>query len=121
TIGVLMKRNSMSVERRCLPIAAWPEQDRLAWEAGTRRADFRTEGCGCRLVAPITGQDRARLRPLDLLANAEGSVGPDICARLPGDESARRRLCCNALRELRSIHCRLPPAGALRRVARLSA
>jgi integrase/recombinase XerD len=26
----------MSVERRCLPIASWPEGDRLAWEAGTR-------------------------------------------------------------------------------------
>jgi hypothetical protein len=37
----------MSVERRCLPIAAWPEQDRLAWEAGTRRADlFEQKGAG---------------------------------------------------------------------------
>jgi len=30
----------MSVERRCLPIASWPGLDRLAWEAGTRRADL---------------------------------------------------------------------------------
>ena len=30
----------MSVERRCLPIVCWPERDRLAWEAGTRRADL---------------------------------------------------------------------------------
>jgi integrase/recombinase XerD len=37
----------MTVERRCLPIAAWPEQDRLAWEAGTRRADlFEQKGAG---------------------------------------------------------------------------
>jgi integrase/recombinase XerD len=37
----------MSVERRCLPIAAWPEQDRLAWEAGTRRANlFEEKGAG---------------------------------------------------------------------------
>jgi integrase/recombinase XerD len=28
----------MTVDRRCLPIAAWPERDRLAWEAGTCRA-----------------------------------------------------------------------------------
>ena len=28
----------MTVERRCLPIAAWPERDRLGWEAGTCRA-----------------------------------------------------------------------------------
>jgi len=37
----------MTVERRCLPIAAWPEQDRLAWEAGTRPADlFEQKGAG---------------------------------------------------------------------------
>jgi hypothetical protein len=37
----------MSVENRCWPIAAWPEQDRLAWEAGTRRADlFEHKGAG---------------------------------------------------------------------------
>jgi integrase/recombinase XerD len=30
----------MSVEARCLPIVAWPERDRLAWQAGTRRADL---------------------------------------------------------------------------------
>lgn len=37
----------MSVDRRCLPIAAWPEQDRLAWEARTRRADlFEQTGAG---------------------------------------------------------------------------
>jgi len=37
----------MSVENRCLPVAAWPEQDRLAWEAGTRRADlFEQKGAG---------------------------------------------------------------------------
>ncbi len=33
----------MSVERRCLPIGCWPERDRLAWEAGTRRADLFEE------------------------------------------------------------------------------
>ena len=33
----------MSVERRCLPIASWPEGDRLAWEAGTRRANLFEE------------------------------------------------------------------------------
>jgi len=37
----------MTVERRCLPIAAWPERERLAWEAGTRRADlFEPKGAG---------------------------------------------------------------------------
>lgn len=30
----------MTVERHCMRIAAWPERDRLAWEAGTRRADL---------------------------------------------------------------------------------
>jgi integrase/recombinase XerD len=33
----------MSVETRCLPIASWPEEDRLAWEAGTRRAGLFEE------------------------------------------------------------------------------
>jgi len=33
----------MPVERRCLPIASWPERDRFAWEAGTRRADLFEE------------------------------------------------------------------------------
>jgi integrase/recombinase XerD len=30
----------MSAEMCCLPIVAWPERDRLAWQAGTRRADL---------------------------------------------------------------------------------
>jgi hypothetical protein len=39
--------NLMSVERRCLPIAAWPEQDRLAWEVGTRHTNlFEPKGAG---------------------------------------------------------------------------
>jgi integrase/recombinase XerD len=37
----------MTVDRGCLPIAAWPEHDRLAWEAGTRRAGlFEESGAG---------------------------------------------------------------------------
>jgi integrase/recombinase XerD len=37
----------MTVERRCLPIAAWPEQDRLSWERGTRPAGlFEQKGAG---------------------------------------------------------------------------
>jgi integrase/recombinase XerD len=37
----------MTVDRRCLPIAAWPERDRLAWEAGTCRAGpFEKNGAG---------------------------------------------------------------------------
>ena len=30
-----MGTSHMCVEKRCLAIAAWPERDRLAWEAGT--------------------------------------------------------------------------------------
>jgi hypothetical protein len=38
---------AMTAERRCLPIVAWPEQDRLAWEAGTRPAGlFEKKGAG---------------------------------------------------------------------------
>jgi integrase/recombinase XerD len=33
----------MSVQRRCLPIDSWPEGDRLAWEAGTRRVGLFEE------------------------------------------------------------------------------
>jgi integrase/recombinase XerD len=37
----------MSVARRCLPIVVWPERDRLAWGAGTRRAElFEQKGAG---------------------------------------------------------------------------
>jgi integrase/recombinase XerD len=37
----------MSADRRCLPLAAWPERDRLGWEAGTRRAVlFEQKGAG---------------------------------------------------------------------------
>ena len=37
----------MTAETRCLPILAWPEQDRLAWEAGTRPAGlFEKKGAG---------------------------------------------------------------------------
>jgi integrase/recombinase XerD len=37
----------MTVDRRCLPIAAWPERDRLAWEVGTCRAGpFEKSGAG---------------------------------------------------------------------------
>jgi integrase/recombinase XerD len=37
----------MSGKRRSLPIVAWPERDRLAWEVGTRRADlFEQKGAG---------------------------------------------------------------------------
>jgi integrase/recombinase XerD len=37
----------MTVERRCMRIAAWPERDRLAWKAGTRRAElFEPKGAG---------------------------------------------------------------------------
>jgi hypothetical protein len=35
-----MGTSHMCVETRCLPIAAWPERDRLAWEAGTRRTSL---------------------------------------------------------------------------------
>jgi integrase/recombinase XerD len=39
--------NPMTVERRCIRIVAWPEPDRLAWEAGTRRAElFEQKGAG---------------------------------------------------------------------------
>lgn len=37
----------MIVEKCCLPIDDWPEQDRLLWERGTRRADlFEQKGAG---------------------------------------------------------------------------
>ncbi|MGC2080449.1 MAG: hypothetical protein WA728_31450 [Xanthobacteraceae bacterium] len=37
----------MTAERCCLPIVAWPEQDRLAWEARTRPAGlFEQKGAG---------------------------------------------------------------------------
>ena len=46
-IGVPKETNPVSVENRCLPTTAWPEQDRVAWEAGTRRADlFEPKGAG---------------------------------------------------------------------------
>ena len=96
--------------------------DRLAWEAGTRRADlFEERNAGADWSLALTAQDSARLWPLALLADGERSVRPDTRAGRQGDETARRRLCRNAFRELRSIHCRLPPAGALRRIARSGA
>jgi hypothetical protein len=36
-------KGSESHARRCLPMASWPEHDRLAWEAGTCRADLFDE------------------------------------------------------------------------------
>jgi hypothetical protein len=36
-------KGSESHARRCLPMASWPERDRLAWEAGTRCADLFDE------------------------------------------------------------------------------
>ena len=109
----------MSVERRCLPIASWPERDRLAWEAGTRPADLFEERNAGADWSPRSRQKTARGYGRWLCWPMEKrSVRSDTRAWRPGDETARRRLCRNAFRELRSIHCRLPPAGALRRLAR---
>jgi hypothetical protein len=56
----------MTVERLCLPIAAWPKEDRLAWEAGTRRADlFEQKGAGA---------DQSDHRPRPHEATAAGSA-----------------------------------------------
>ena len=50
----------MSVERRCLPIASWPERDRLAWEAGTRPAELFEERNAGADWSPRSQQKTAR-------------------------------------------------------------
>lgn len=76
----------MIVERRCLPIAAWPEQDRLAWEAGSQAADlFEPKGAGANW-SPRSRVDRPRLRSLVALVGAEESPQPNTNARRPGDQ-----------------------------------
>jgi integrase/recombinase XerD len=59
-IDGLKRVSRMSVERRCLPIASWPEGDRLAWEAGTRSAGLFEERKAGADWSPRSRQKTAR-------------------------------------------------------------
>ncbi len=70
-----MGRTACPLRSAVCQLRAWPERDRLAWEAGTRRADlFEQKSAGADWSPRSRSKDRTRLWPLALLAEAERSV-----------------------------------------------